>query len=296
MLGRLKMAVVSMALMAVSITAAFAISPQEAKSIALVADEGNEGAQVLMAGIYMRGDADYTKNLVLAAQWFERAAAQGNSYAQFMLGEFHEEGWGTPKNLKVAADWREKAANRGNDQAQLKLAKMYLNGEGVQKDRQKAEYWLNRADIEGNSDARVLLAKLYRERGDAKESRELADRWLAKAATQGYENATTLLRLIEYLGFGVDETWHHRMPDLHRLAEDGDHEAQYDLAVRYEDGHSGETRNVATALQWFKRAAEGGNVMAMRKLSGIYEQGLYGEPVNPLAARYWSERAGSGAK
>jgi uncharacterized protein len=296
MSGRLRMALVSLGLMLAPITAAFAISPQEAKSIALVADQGNEGAQVLMAGIYLRGDGGYAKDPVLAAQWFERAAAQGNSYAQFMLGEIHEQGWGTPKNLKVAAEWREKAANRGDNQAQLKLAKMYLNGEGVEKDLQKAEYWLNRADIEGNSDARVLLAKLYRERGDAKGSRALADRWLAKAATQGYENATTLFRLIEHLGFQADETWHHRLPDLHRLAEDGDHEAQYDLAVRYEEGHSGETRNVALALQWFERAAEGGNVMAMRKLSGIYEQGLYGEPVNPVAARYWSERAASGAK
>src|SRR5450631_3985118 len=82
MSGRLKMAVVSMALMVASITAAFAISPEEARSIALVAVQGNEGAQVLMAGIYLRGDGGYATDPVLAAQWFERAAAQGNSYAQ----------------------------------------------------------------------------------------------------------------------------------------------------------------------------------------------------------------------
>ncbi len=291
MFDRLKIAAGIMLLMLLPITTAWAISPEEAKSIALVAEEGNEGAQVLIAGIYMRGDAGYAKNMGLATQWFERAAAQGNNYAQFMLGEIHEAGWGVQKNLKVAADWREKAANRGNNQAQLKLAKMYLNGEGVTKDIQKAEYWLNRADIEGNSDARVLLAQLFRERGNAKGSRVLAERWYAKAATQSDEGAITLLRLIEYLGFQVDETWHQRTPDLHRLAQDGDHEAQYDLAIRYEYGHADETRNVAMALQWFKRAAEGGNAMAMRKLSGIYEQGLYGESRSSLSARYWAERA-----
>jgi TPR repeat protein len=282
--------------MAISSTG-YAVTPEEATMIATAAERGSDGAQVLLAVMYLNGDGGRPKDEKLAAHWFEQAATQGNAYAQQMLGDLYEQGRGVPKNLKVAADWREKAANRGNVQAQLKLGKMYLSGEGVDKNADKAEYWLNRAAIEGNnSEAQYLLGKMYRLHADARQNRELADNLLARSAAQGYEDAIRFLHFMEGLGFRVEEGFYQRTPDLHRLAEDGDPEAQYQLAMRYESGAFGEKQDNEKALYWFRQAAASGHVMAMKSLAHIYQNGLAGTAVDLKAAQYWSEKARAAEK
>jgi TPR repeat protein len=225
-----------------------ATTPEEAALIANSAERGSAGAQVLLAVIYKDGAAGYAQNDKLAAYWFERAAEQGNAYAEQMLGDWYAQGKGVPQNLKVAADWREKAANRGNVQAQLKLGKMYLAGEGVAKDPVKAENWLNRAAVEGNSEAQYLLAKMYHAGEGVTKNRAAAGNLLAKSAAQGYEDAVKLMHFMESFGFGLEESFHSRVPDLEKLAEDGDIEAQYQLATRYETGAFGLKKNKSAVL------------------------------------------------
>jgi TPR repeat protein len=279
------------ALLVLLIATAAAMTPEQAQLIANIAADGDPGAQVLLAGLYLRGDGGYPGDPAKAAYWYERSAAQGNAYAQFMLGELYEAGKGVDRNLKVAADWREKAANRGNSLAQLKLGKMYLSGEGVEKDAGKAAYWLERAAVEGNGEAQFLLGKLQRETAATPESRKRADSLLAKSAAQGYEPAIELLHLIELGEFYLEEAWHRRVPDLRRLAEDGDHEAEYEVGVHYADGSFGSAKDANLALYWLRRAAEGGHVAAMKKLAQIYGEGLYGISRNPVQAKLWDDRA-----
>lgn len=264
-----------------------AMNREEASMVASAAERGSDSAQVLLAVIYLHGDGGFSRNEALAAVWFEKAAQQGNAYAAQMLGDFYEEGRGVGKNLKLAADWREKAARRGNTRAQLKLGKMYLDGEGINKDADQAEYWLNRAAVEGNSEAQFLLGKLYHSRNN----RKMAGNWLAKSAAQGYEDAIHLLHFMENIGFQMEESLHQRPADLHKLAADGGSEAQYQLAVRYENGAFGEKQDYEKALQWFNRAAQGGHLMAMKSLAHIYEKGLDGVRAEPELAAYWRKRA-----
>lgn len=272
---------------ALSAPAGYAMTSEEASMVINAAERGSDGAQVLAAVMYLHGDGGYAKNEKLAAFWFEQSAEQGNAYAQKMLGDLYEEGRGVQKNLKLAADWRKKAADRGNTEAQLKLGKMYLSGEGLDKDQAKGEYWLSRAATEGNSEAQFLLGKLYHARQD----RETAGNWLAKSAAQGYEDAIKFLQFMEYIGFEAEETFHHRPADLHKLAQDGDAEAQYQLAIRYESGAFGERQDHEKALHWFQQAANNGHVMAMKSLAHIYEKGLDGVAIDPNAAAYWREKA-----
>ena len=270
---------------------AAAITPAEARLVERVAADGNAGAQVLLAGMHLRGEGGYARDPAKAVQWYERAAIQGNAYAAFMLGELFDAGSGVERNLKLAADWREKAANRGHHPAQLKLAKMYLVGEGVERDQVKGEYWLERAAVEGNSEAQFLLAKIQRERVTTSENRKRADSLLAKAVAQGYAQAIEYLHLLEFAEFQLDEAWHRRIPDLKRLAEDGDHDAQYQIGLHYAEGSFGSEKDNGLALHWFTRAAEGGNVAAMTKLAQIYAEGLYGVMRNPQQAALWGDRA-----
>ena len=266
-----------------------AMTTDEAKMVADAAARGSASAQVLLAVMYKHGDGGYGKNEQQATYWYEQAAEQGNPYAQMALGDRYEQGLGVSKNLKVAADWREKAAKRGNVQAQLKLGKMYLAGAGGVKNFNQAEYWLNRAAVEGNSEAQFELNKLYRTSGWEKYNPALANDWLAKSAAQGYDDAVLTAHFLEHLGLNLEERWSQRAPKLHKLAVDGDAEAQYQLAMRYEHG-IGEPRDYVQTMRWLKLAASQGHVMAIKSLIHIYLLGLDGNVMDPVLAEHWQNK------
>ncbi|BBP00076.1 tetratricopeptide repeat protein [Sulfuriferula nivalis] len=270
----------------------FAMSTDEAKMVSDAAVRGSASAQVLLAVMYKNGDGGYSKNEQQAAYWYEKAADQGNPYAQMALGDMYEQGLGVNQNLKVAADWREKSAKRGNVQAQLKLGKMYLTGTGVVKNVNQAEYWLNRAAVAGDSEAQFELNKLYRDPNWAKHNPALANDWLAKSAAQGYEDAVAFVNFFEHLGFEAKEDLSQRPPHIRQLATDGDAEAQYQLAMRYEHG-IGEKHDNAQTMYWLKLAANQGHVMAIQSLIHIYQQGLDGNAVDAAQAQVWQDKLNS---
>ena len=80
----------------------------------------------------------------MAAQWYQRAAEQGDAGAQFNLGVIYENGEGVARDDKTAAQWYKLAAEQGNADAQYNLGLMYLWGRGIPKDLIYAYMW---ADI-----------------------------------------------------------------------------------------------------------------------------------------------------
>lgn len=267
-----------------------AMTAGETTMVSNAAERGNDGAQLLLAIEYLHGGGGVTKDEKLAAYWLERAGALGNSTAQLMLSDLYEQGLGVPKNLNLSAEWRTKAANRGNTTAQLKLGKMYLAGNGVEKDPEKAEYWLNRASVEGNGEAQFLLGRMYLQRNSNERDRKLAGNLLAQSASQGFASAVDFIKFMEKVGFEFSESFHSHPVDIHKLAEDGDVNSQYQLATRYESGHL-EKQNFERALYWFRKAAENGNQMAMNSLAHIYEKGLDGVAADAKTAKYWADKA-----
>lgn len=265
------------------------MTSEEAAMVINASERGNDGAQVLAGIMYLNGDGGHTKDEKSAAYWFEKAAVQGNVYAQKKLGDFYEQGIGVRKNLQLSADWRTKAADRGNTEAQLKLGKMYLSGDGVDKDQAKGELWLNRAATEGNSEAQFLMGKLYH----ARQNTEMAGNWLAKSATQGYKDAIGFLQFMEDFGFRVEESFHQGPAKFQKLAQDGDAEAQYQLAMRYESGAFGVEQSHEKSLHWFQLAANNGHVKAMKSLAHIYEKGLDGVTADQELADHWNSKANS---
>jgi TPR repeat protein len=59
---------------------------------------------------------------------------------------------------------------------------------------------------------------------------------------------------------------------LHKLAEDGDIEAQFQLAQRYEHGIGGVKRDAQAALLWYRRAAAAGHPTAKKALEQMSAQ------------------------
>ncbi|UZO06621.1 uncharacterized protein OCT59_026935 [Rhizophagus irregularis] len=76
---------------------------------------------------------------------------------------------------------------------------------------------------------------------------------------------------------------------LEKLAENGNREAIFNLAIRYEGGN-GTEKNLEKAFYWYKKAAENGDADAMNNLAVCYE---YGEGIekNLEKAFYWYQKA-----
>jgi hypothetical protein len=90
--------------------------------------------------------------LAKAKEYYEKAAAQGDAYAQTNLGIMYNNGEGVTKDLAKAKEYYEKAAAQGDAYAQNSLGFMYLKGDGVAKDLVKAKEYFRRA-MEAGSEA-----------------------------------------------------------------------------------------------------------------------------------------------
>ena len=76
---------------------------------------------------------------------------------------------------------------------------------------------------------------------------------------------------------------------LKRLAEKGDTEAQYHLAVCYYYG-KGVEMNIPEAIEWYRKAADRGHANAQCNLGICYEFGL-GVNKDLSKAAYWYRKA-----
>jgi hypothetical protein len=79
------------------------------------------------------------------------------------------------------------------------------------------------------------------------------------------------------------------LPDLRKLAGQGEADAQWQMGVRYHNGE-GVPRDDVQAMQWFVRAAEQGHVTAQATLGAYYWAGR-GVPQDLSKAYFWSALA-----
>ena len=125
------------------------INPQD---VFEAAENGISDAQYILGLMYYR-----EKLYQQAAEWYLKAAVQGNVQAQFNLANKYYEGKGVEQNFKEAFKWYKKAAEQGHSQAQFNLGCMYGRGEGVKKDYSEANKWIYKAALQGNIEAQNLL-------------------------------------------------------------------------------------------------------------------------------------------
>lgn len=182
--------------------------------------------------LFAEAGIDPLVDLDKAADWYEKAAGQGNAEAQYRFGRLLTPSEinkllgvslkGRPADAAKAAVWFEKAAAQGHAIAQFALGMMYGNGDGIPKDKNKFKEWIQKAAAQGVPDAQNLVAAWYSEGylGVTKDAAKAVE-WWQKAAVQG-----------------------------HALA-------QLSLGQAYRDG-KGVSKDAAKAAEWFgKSAAQG---------------------------------------
>lgn len=168
-----------------------------------------------------KGDNAYYKinDLSEAIKWYEKAAEQGNAYAQYCVGYMYQWGKGVEQSYVEAFRWYKKAAEQGHADAQCEIGYMYFAGKGIEKDFAEAYKWYKKAAERGHAYAQWTLGiKLEFGDGFDKDYSE-AFKWYKKAAEQGYDSA------------------------------------QWRLGTMYESG-KGVDKNITEAIFWYKKAAE----------------------------------------
>ncbi|WAC48379.1 hypothetical protein OVA03_00130 [Asticcacaulis sp. SL142] len=149
-------------------------------------------------------------------------AEAGDMFAQFQMGLDYELGQGVEVDKAQAAKWYQKSIDSGLHWAYGGLAKMYETGEGVPKDAEKAKHY-----------AAIAMEK-------------------------------TLDEMIHPEKYGHIRAHYNKIEarerdEKLRLAENGDLDAQNELAQAYLEGRNGFEQSDQQALYWFKKAADQGD-------------------------------------
>jgi hypothetical protein len=115
------------------------------------AEWGNVKAQVRLGEIYDSG-LGVPRNAALAVKWYEKAAAQGDMWAQHSLGQIYHNGrWhseGLEKDYTKALKWYRLAAEQGSKLSQQYIGNMYKRGLGVEQSDIEACFWYELAGLD----------------------------------------------------------------------------------------------------------------------------------------------------
>ena len=158
----------------------------------IAAEQGHSEAQWRLGYLYRDGKG-VTTNHAEALKWFKKSAEQGNVYGQYYLGYMYYNN----KNDFEALKYFKMAAEQGNAGAQNMLGYMYEMGKGIDKDYSKAVDWYRKAAEQGNSQAQFYLGLCYQYGKGVTKDLTQAKYWYEKAAAQGNENAQKELKKLK---------------------------------------------------------------------------------------------------
>lgn len=129
------------------------------------AKNGDTDAQFVLGQNYLRGWGGVEKNYTEAAKWLKLAAEKGVAEAQSELAMCYgyDPEIGDLKDKTLHYSWLKKAAENGDMMAQWNLGSSYLSGESIEKDIKKGIMWLTKSADQDNYIAELDLGKCYQD-------------------------------------------------------------------------------------------------------------------------------------
>ena len=186
---------------------------QEFAELEQLAKQGNAAAQHRLGrayhSFYKTEFPNINPNDKLAFYWSLKAAKQNLPRAQGMISQMFRKGKGVKKDLKQSLIWLKRAATNGHSAAQVVLGGHYKHGElGLTKDYKQAFNWYQLSTRKNYAHGQFLLAGLLREGGyGIKRDLKFSSYWLEKAASNQYEGAQLLLGTNYCEGQGVPKSF-----------------------------------------------------------------------------------------
>jgi TPR repeat protein len=257
------------------------------------AESGDAQYQSLLGTwLFMGGFGLWDADPVRAIPWLEKAAAQDDAVAEYLLGRAFKEGLGVPKNPAEAVGWFQRAAKHGHDGAEEALAGLLATGRGLpQDDRQAFELYLKQAR-KGSATAALSVAGFYSAGRGVKEDRIEAYAWYTTFAALSDDAVKVQLRdaAAGKLTFGEINEGQRRALELFRpndrmhVLEQAEQDAESRNIVRragaaelFLDGTL-VPQNFPKAFGIFQKLADQGYAPGLLGLARMYAEGLGMEP------------------
>ena len=243
------------------------------------AEQGDSKSQYMLGDCYYLGEG-VSEDKEKAVGWYLKAAKQGHADTQNLLGECYKKGSGLSKNYTQAAKWFLRSAKQGNIQAQYNLGFCYKNGLGVSQDKTEAVKLFRKAAKQGHTLAQIYLGDRYDRGWGVPRDTTKAMYWYHKAAVQGDAEAQNKLgNLFDHheRGSCVSEDAEKAVKWYRKAAEQGNASAQNTLGFCYQNGVKGVSIDMAKALYWYHKAAEQGSIQAQCDVGFLYQ---YGEGIS----------------
>ncbi|GAB2177987.1 tetratricopeptide repeat protein [Dongia sp. agr-C8] len=123
-------------------------------------EKAGTGAALNEIGLmYLKGNA-VTRNAKIAHDWFQKAAAQGSTEAEYNLGLLFQAGYTGQPDYIQAMDHFQTAANAKDGPSMLALGQLYAEGKGVPQDLVTAHSWFDLAAANGVAEGATRAAAL----------------------------------------------------------------------------------------------------------------------------------------
>lgn len=252
------------------------------------ADAGNAEAMFYLSICYNVGSG-VVKNYEKAFEWLKKSAEAKSIHAMFLLSEYYYKGIRVPKDDTKAFEWEKKAAEAGHVPSMSNLAVSYIKGEGVIKDTKKAFQWFKKAAEAGDVQSMYNLAFCYSKGEGVSKNASKAFQWYKEAANKGYILAMYDLAVCYINGDGVSKDASKAFQWFQKAAILGHSKSIFEVAMCYFDGE-GTPKDYTKAFQWFQKAAEKNDSKAMHNLAFCYECGL-GVQKDASKAFQWLQKA-----
>ncbi|MBR6061622.1 MAG: SEL1-like repeat protein, partial [Spirochaetales bacterium] len=193
----------------------------------------------------------------------ESADTDNNMRAQYLLGYIYENGeYNQPKDELEACDYYEQSAIQNFSEAQCALGRCYQDGIGYEVDIEEAQNWLKKASNQNNPEAKLRLGIIAIEHDYNVNALD----YFKEAHRQNHHLGSYFLALMYKEGAnGVEQDIDKAIPLLENLADNGNDDAQKELAEIYSD-----REEYDKAFILYKKSANQNNAEALYQLGRLY--------------------------
>lgn len=273
-----------------------------------LAEQGNRDGQVKLAYLLehgLSGNVDQRE----AQKWYNEAAVQGQTLAQYLLARSYQLGWLTQQpDYELAKKWYaaaeakyapaavalgfiydtvdddyrhalidyQHAAQLGDSIGQYNLGLIYEKGKGVPVDLAKARALYAQAAEKNLSQAMVQLGGFYLNGYDVARDEKQAFQWYQKAATLGNRIAMYQLGVLLETGVGVTRDYTQAMQYYKQAATKGNEKAMLAMARMYQYG-LGVPKDLQQATEIYQKLSLKDNPYAQYQLAMLYYNGALGD-------------------
>ena len=261
----------------------------ELRKLERAAGKGNAAAQRDLGLLYLSGQG-VAYDALHALKWLTFASEQDDPEAIYYQALIHRFGLDTIPDTPRAIQLLTRAADLNHLPAQFSLGLLLTYGPDEPGASARGVIHIKQAARRGYSPAQYMMGILSMHRREEYQNEESAEFWFREAAANEHPQAQFNLYILHTRSLTQDISAEEGFRSVKRAAHNGLARAQLYLGGCLVIGNSGETRDLATAALWLKRAAQQENRLAQFLLGLCYRRG-YGLPRNQEESGKWIRHA-----